>query len=435
MEMREIFDDGFTDVEFDIVENKENINQDNIIDLEKKEEEKSAIPTPEYLLLIDWIENSPKYKHIVDIADGKTVDKKLTKKEILSQPVKSIMLSNPEEYYGKCYVTDKVKQDAVVVSRIVNYSNLLDAVTNAPLWFFAFKSMGSIPAFFLSFIISGVVLSFSNNLSTAINRKNQKALFTETFTAFSLLVILNIIQSLMSGVGTELFNNQDKLSQIKATDIVQEQLITTHSYVENIKNNPSPRYGEVKQQCESGEKELNGISRNNPRWDSLYANLYGTWQEKNKNWSGYDIAQIPICMQMNLMREEVFVEYEKAQQNYNNLLAARAETNNDLIFLAQTFPNVYQLHFNGEGRINSGIELVGLATENFLSKLWAGNFGDITLSLVIMSFSFVTSFGACLYTWFYAQDKDVKLSWDDELRIERDSWLEKQWRDYDSSLN
>ena len=426
--------DNITDVEFiNIVEHQKESNDtysNNSEDIEKKQTKK-----PEYLLLIEWIENNPRYRHLIDIIDGKLNENKVNKVDKITNQIKNIMFSNPEEYYGKSYVTDKVKQDAVVVSRLVNFSNLLDAVGNAPLWFFAFKSIGNIPAFFISIIISAIILSFTNDLSTAINRKSQKSSFLETLGAFSALIILNIIQSFATGIGAELFNNQAKLSQIQATNIVEKQFILRNNQVENIKNNPSPRYLEVKKQCENGEKELNQLSTNNPRWDSLYVNLYGLWQEKNKNWAGYDVSQIPVCIQMNMMREEVFIDYENAQKNYNNLLLLRSETSNDLIFLQDNFPNVYQLHFTSNGDINSGLELVTLATENFLNKLFAGNFSEITLSLFIMSLSFITSFVACLYTWFYAQNQDVKLSWDEELRYKRDLWLEQQWRDYNSDID
>lgn len=402
-------------------------------DIEKTQKSSNGKSLPDYLALIKWIEANPKYAHLSYIVDEKNATTKISNQEKITTAIKNTLLSNPTEYYGRAYVTDTMKNDAVVVSRLVNASNLLDFVGNSPLWFFAFKSMGSIPAFLISLIMSVIVLKFSNDLSTNINRSNEKCRKLSKLGLFSGLIVVNIVQSLASGIGVELFNNQGKLNQLKATEIIEQQIIIKKENIEAIKNSDSPQYLAVKQQCENGEKELNQLSRNNSRWDSLFVNLYGTWQQQDQDWNKISMEKLPICRQLTRLQNQIFVDYKNAKKDFNNLLLARGEVNNDLFFLEQKLPTVYEFNFNEKGEMKSGIELVTFASNNFFNTLFNGNMGNIILPLFILSFSAVTSFVSCVITWNYSEDEDVKLSWDENLRQKRDLWLEKQWRDFISA--
>lgn len=394
----------------------------------QEETEENIKEVPDYIALIKWIETNPRYAHLVTMVDGEGEIKPSQPNNLFMDMIKNHLWSIPTEYYGKSYVTDKVRDDAVVVSRLINVSNLIDFFGNSPLWFFAFKSLGSVPAFFITIVMNIIILKFSNDLSTNINRSNKNYHLVKKVGLFSGLVILNVIQSVASGIGVELFNNQAKLTQVKAQEIVEAQMIIEQENMEVLKNATSPQYMEVKERCEKGEAELNRISRSNPRWDSLYAEIHGTWQQRTQDWNNLPMEQLPVCRQLVRLQSELFINYENAQNYFNNLLIARNNVGNDLLFLDDSFPNIYQSNFTSEGELKSSLELVTLATNSFLTKLFDGELGAIALPLFILSFSVITSFVSCIITWNYSEDEYVKLSWDEELKQKRDLWLEAQWR-------
>ncbi|AFZ47050.1 hypothetical protein Cyast_1081 [Cyanobacterium stanieri PCC 7202] len=405
--------------------------------IEQEETEENIKEVPDYIALIKWIETNPRYAHLVAKVDGEGEVKpsqpdnlfiEKIKNNLFVKIIKNHLLSIPTEYYGKSYVTDKVRDDAVVVSRLINVSNLIDFFGNSPLWFFAFKSLGNAPAFFITIVMNIIILKFSNDLSTNINRSNKNYHLVKKAGLFSGLVILNVIQSVASGIGVELFNNQAKLTEVKAQEIVEAQMIIEQENMEFLKNANSPQYLQVKERCEKGEAELNRIPRSNPRWNSLYAEMHGTWQERTQDWNNVPMEQLPVCRQLVRLQNELFVNYENAQNDFNDLLIARNDVGNDLLFLDSSFPNIYQSNFTSEGELKSSLELVTLATNSFLTKLFDGELGAIALPLFILSFSVISSFVSCIITWNYSEDEYVKLSWDEELKQKRDLWLETQWR-------
>ncbi|MBE9221765.1 hypothetical protein IQ215_03565 [Cyanobacterium stanieri LEGE 03274] len=394
----------------------------------QEETEENIKELPDYIALIKWIETNPRYAHLVAMVDKEGEIKPSQPDNLFVKIIKNYLLSIPTEYYGKSYVTDKVRDDAVVVSRLINASNLIDFVGNSPLWFFAFKSLGSGWAFFITIVMNIIILKFSNDLSTKINTSNKNYHLVKKAGLFSGLVILNVIQSVASGIGVELFNNQSKLTEVKAQEIVEKQMIIEQENMEVFKNATSPQYVAVKERCEKGQEELNSLPHSNPRWYSLYAEMHGTWQEHTQDWDNVPMEQLPVCRQLVRLQNELFVNYENAQNNFNNLLIARNDVGNDLLFLDSSFPNVYQSHFTPEGELKSSLELVTLATNSFLTKLFDGKLGAIALPLFILSFSVISSFVSCIITWNYSEDEYVKLSWDEELKQKRDLWLEAQWR-------
>jgi single-stranded DNA-specific DHH superfamily exonuclease len=92
-------------------------------------------------------------------------------------------------------------------------------------------------------------------------------------------------------------------------------------------------------------------------------------------------------------------------------------------------PQVYRLNFTEEDQIASGVEAVRLATQNFFGKLLTGQLASLGFSLFFFSLSVITSAAAVLMTLRYAQRDDVQMSWNEEVKEQRDRWLDQMWQE------
>ncbi len=57
--------------------------------------------------------------------------------------LKNLILANPDEFYGKHYATDELVEHSRLTARVVSIGSLLNAITNQPILFFAFKDFGN----------------------------------------------------------------------------------------------------------------------------------------------------------------------------------------------------------------------------------------------------------------------------------------------------
>lgn len=108
----------------------------------------------------------------------------------------------------------------------------------------------------------------------------------------------------------------------------------------------------------------------------------------------------------------------------------KTEISNDLIFLQRAYPQTYEQAFTESGEIRSSLVLSQLALENFVGKLLRLDISSMGLSLFFFLLSVITSLVSCGKLMLYSRRSDVQMSWNDEIRTERDRWLEEQFRAY-----
>jgi hypothetical protein len=190
---------------------------------------------------------------------------------------------DPKAFHGTVIVSQDLAKQATLTAGTVTVSSLFNFFTNYPLLFFAFKDMGLFGVVLTS-LCNILILKFTNDTTTAVSSRTK---YNKTWQLWAIAASLsiNILQSIASLVGTELMLNQSGLSQIKAAESIQKQI----QQVETLKQLDSPQYQQARQRCQEGEQQLNQLERTNPRWDSLYLQLYGTWGERNTNWN-----QVPL---------------------------------------------------------------------------------------------------------------------------------------------
>ena len=370
--------------------------------------------------LLLWLEQNPDYAQLV--AQAKAGDATApTSKQRLSDAGKfllGLVIANPEDFHGKAAVSETLVEHSRLTARLVSVSSLLNFFTNSPLLFFAFKDMGGL-AWLMAVVTNGLVLKFTNDTATIVSARKPGS-YAWSKLAIGAMLLMNALQSFVAGVGTELLLNQSGLSEFKAELLIEEQAVR----IERLKDIPNPKYAEVKLECANGEAELNRMPRNNPRWDSLFVQLYGTWSMGNADWSKIAYDRLPVCRKKERLQEEAYLAYETAKANLEAKLSIRAEMGNDLVFLRREMPLVYQQHFSTEGEIVSGLEAARIAILSFFSKLQSFDFAGLGFPLFFLLLSLITSGYACVLTIAHSGRLDTQQSFSDVVARERDRWLE-----------
>lgn len=333
-----------------------------------------------------------------------------------------LLFADPENFHGKALVSQDLKKHSRRTAAMVSVSTLFNFFTNLPLLFYAFKSFGSLGvALLLALVTNGLILRFTNDAAAAVStNKAGSRLWSQV--ALLAMLLMNTLQSMVAGVGTELLLNQSGLSQFKAKLLIEKQ----HDRVEALKALDNPKYKEAKRRCESGEAKLENMERDHPRWDSLYVQLYGQWHERDRDWSQVPTEELPICEKMKRLHEEGLQKYQQAKANWEEKLEIRSQMGNDVAFLKQKMPLLYQRHFTEEGKIASGVEAARLAILNFTSKFQRQDWAALGFPLFFLLLSIVTSGMAMALTVAHAYREDTQQSFHDEVEAARDAWLENQ---------
>lgn len=390
--------------------------------------ESSEPEVSEDLKLIRWIESHPRYAHLVEQAAGTVAPPAPPRRpqfQFVLKKVKGLVVSNPREYHGTAYVTNNLQKDADVTARIVTASNIIDAFGNFPVLLYA-AGMNPI-GWLLSLCTTLALLKIGNDMSLTVARGKEGSQAWARGGALLGLIPLALLKTLTTGVGVELINNSSGLSQLLAAELAEERIAGAQQTLEQVEQAQAPSYRTVKERCEKGQANLRQMSKDNSLWASTYVNLYGQWNERSSNWQTLPLEKLPVCRQLTRLEEEANRKFEVEQVKFRKLEASRQLMGNDLRFLQANYSQVYDEHFNSEGQIKSGVEAAAYALTNFIDKLGEGNWKQLGLSLFFLGLSFLTSTVACYMVLTYARRQDVQMSWDENLRQERDRWLYEQF--------
>ena len=374
--------------------------------------------------LLYSIEQDPKYATLREQArNPPTTEKPKNFSQKLLNGLKELVIADPKAFHGTAVVSEDLEKQATLTAGTVTVSSLFNFFTNYPLLFFAFKDMGFCGVVLTS-LCNILILKFTNDTTTAVSSRTKYNKTWQLWAIYASLSI-NILQSIASLVGTELMLNQSGLSQGKAAESIQKQI----QQVETLKHFDSPKYQDALKRCQEGEQQLNQLDRTNPRWESLYVQLYGTWGDRNTNWNQLPPEKLPTCHQVVRLRTEAYQNYETAKKNMEQLLVIRLQMGNDLAFLKQEMPLLYQQHFTPAGEIASGIEATRMAILSCTNKLLSGDIAGMGFPLFMLLLSVITSGYACAMTIALAFREDTQKSFSDPVKLQRDFWLEARRRE------
>jgi len=362
-----------------------------------------------------------------EIAEGKLQQSSekdnspLWKKAI--RKIKEICVVDPKDLHGHVYVTKGLQKNSKITANTITLSNVLDAGFNFPLFYFCFQGMNPVIAFIIALTSTGFVFASGNELGAAVAR-NKPSNRSWSIWACLGLISLNVLQTGATGVGIELINNRAELEEIYSSKIANQYLEKKQRKIADLSTIKDPIYQTVQQKCQEGEAKLNSLSRSNPLWNTYYVRLYGLFDERSSNWEKIPYQQLPVCRQVTRLEDENNLKYQKAFNEYQFLLTARTDGGSDLQFLKNHAQSAFEQHFNSEGQMKSGPILVGLATTQVYTKLFNGKWSELGLSLFILAISAITSLAACTMAISHALNKDIKLSYDEDLQKEIDYYFQ-----------
>ncbi|MEA5495997.1 hypothetical protein [Limnoraphis robusta] len=380
--------------------------------------------------LILYIEQNGKYAELVEKAKNPSPSQKKPKKlRNLIKQLQGLVIANPKDFRGRAIVSHNLAKDSKRTACLVTLSSVINAATSFPLLYYAFRDLGvlGVP---VTLLVNGLLLKYTNGAATAVSARKPYGRSWSNW-AIAGMISINTILSLIAAVGTELLLNPSGLSQLKAQELFAE----TINRVESLKQLDSPQYKDALTRCEQGEKELNRLHQDHPRRQSLFVQLYGTWEQQNSNWETVPLEELPLCPKASRLAQQAYQNYETAKQELEESLAIRVKMGNDLAFLQQQKPQVYQEHFTPDGELRSGIEATRLAIINFRTKLIQGNWSSLGFHLFSLLVSIITSGPACGMTIALSLRKDTRQSFSETVELQRNIWLETRRQELRELMN
>ena len=362
----------------------------------------------------------------------------------LTETASDLALVNPTDLHGHYRVTPALKKSAVTTAAVMTGSNLIDALGNFSVFFFAFKSLSLVPALGISVLMTVAVLKVANALCVASSH-GHKGRWGWAMTALVLgLIPINILQTAATGVGAEIFNNASELAQLRASDSLQAILKTKDDKLTEAKKNLPP----VITECQQEKQALEAMPRKNAleekAFQSRYVRIYGTFQNQSQPLN-LPLEQLPLCLRANRLQTSYDDHLHLLQQDIDHFKSQRAALGNDLDFLKQIAPAQYDKTFleskswfwlpeNDQVEVRSGIELVTLGTRNFFGKLQRGEWNELGLNLFLTGLSVITSLAAIGMAISFSLSKDTQLSYDHQEKERIEQWF-RQMRLTLSSLH
>ncbi|AMW27890.1 hypothetical protein [Arthrospira platensis] len=325
--------------------------------------------------------------------------------------------ANPKQFYGKKWVTNELVEHSQLTAGVISTASLVNAITNQPILFFALKEFGVL-AFIFSPMLNLLLVRFTNENGTAVaGRKRGNQDWAKAGAAA--MIAMSILQSLAAAIGSEALNNRPELSSLKALEIIETQ-------TQNLADIPAttPAYESAREEYQKLRQEFQSTSRNHPNWDTLYVKLYGSWADRDRNWRTVPTENLPVEQRMLRLQQEAIAIKQQAQQDWANKLAKRHQIGDDVLFVAQQMPQLFDRHFDDNYQLISGTEIIRLAMLNLTYKVMRFDIAGLGISLGWMVLSVVSSTAACWMTLAHARREDVIMSRDDAVGEAIEAYLE-----------
>jgi hypothetical protein len=344
--------------------------------------------------------------------------------EQLQKLVPGFTYVHPDSLHGHYHVTPDLKKSAKATAVVMTTSNWIDTVGNLPVFFFAFKSLFFLPALGMAVLLSIPVLASSNALSTAVAHGHKGRWKLAIAALVFGLIPLNILQTVTTGIGMEVINNQSALAQVAAGDALDNIVQAKQESLQFEEANLHPDIA----RCEQGRQELETMPRTNAMeektFQSRYVRLYGTFSSQSQPMT-VPIEQLPLCVRANRIQAEQQDRLQQLGQQVQDFKLERQTLGNDLMFLKQMAPQQYEKTFVevrpfwGLGgseptvEVRNGLELVSLGINSFQTKFATGQWDQLGISLFFVGISAITSAASVAMGISFPLGKDTQRSYDE----------------------
>ncbi|AFZ38054.1 hypothetical protein Sta7437_4596 (plasmid) [Stanieria cyanosphaera PCC 7437] len=327
--------------------------------------------------------------------------------------VRDLLIVTASELYGDAIVTKKLARQSDWVAGILTVTNLINAASSFPLLLLTLIDFG-IFGWLLAIAIELGLIKFSNwtgvvAIAYEARHKNWNGI------GLAGVVLINIVQSFVGGVGTLILLDRPSLSDRLSEQLIQERVIVPQEKkIEALQIEPQ-QLTEAKNQCQNLEARLARTLPNSPERGSLFPQAYGSWQDYNlplpqRSYSTSPVAQWPWCPKSSRLTEIYAENLTRAEEELEKLKAEIASLGN-LNYLHSTLFDVYAQNFNENDEIKSSMRAMAIALDLFFSRLKNGEWAMLGLSLYVFILSVVTSGIAVGLIATHARREDVQMSW------------------------
>lgn len=341
--------------------------------------------------------------------------------------LKELLAVDSAKLHGKAYVTEELESHSRAVAGMVTIANLINAGTAFPLLLLTMADMGMFGLLLAAGTNLGLI-NFGNQAGeVAAANKPGNQFWSET--GLIGLICLNLLQSVVSGVGTQLLLDRANISNRFADNLIYVQTIEPLEAKVKIAQFDSDEI-ESKKKCQELEAELAKIQPNTPKSGRLFNQAYGSYEEyqlplEQRSYYNSPPSQWAYCPRAKYEEAQLTSDLAAAQQKLQEFNAKIADRGS-LAYLRSQKPDIYNQHFDEVGELKSGMEATTVAVEMFWDKLIHGQWASLGLSMYIFGLSVITSAIAVILVATHSKREDVQMSWSPAVARERERFLQEQ---------
>ena len=405
------------------------------------------------LTLVKWIDTSPGLLYIREAADKLQAQYNSESKEIVFRtPNRGIVSSkNKDNWFkeilwpsgknlrGKTCASQEFDQSCSRNSALMAVSTAWDAVSTYPIIQVGTSAYLGVMASPFAIGASLFIMIASNwSGQNSCNRTRGKKIGARG--ALVIFAALSIGKTILAGVGMEILSNKTGITKEYAGTLASEQVAKSQRQLYQLRKLENPKYLEYKQSCDALKNQLAPLGRANPLFTTLYVRAYGEYREQKAMQSlttkeklikyGDSISNVPG----DCNKQRIQAEIDGAAGDQLSLLLDKwrveKESLPNLEFLSKNFPKVYNDEFKTESgqnevMIRDGGQMIGAAWTQFFDKLFdSSRIFQLGFSLFWTSVSVILSAGAVFGLWRISKDEDMKMSFSNEMQLDKDKFLE-----------
>ncbi|GCA90866.1 hypothetical protein [Microcystis aeruginosa] len=325
---------------------------------------------------------------------------------------------NPRDLHGDVMVTDAIEKESKRTAGIQTISNMWNTVGVVPI---AYAGVGAgVSGVMSAGIVFFLSQSAGNYTSTAASNANPASRKWAN-AALASNISLQVVLTLISGVGSEILTNSAQLSKIYADKVVEERLYATPrrkiAEGQGILDQAKVDQDICDQKkAEYHDKRRQGVSDqySDPKTSPLYVDIYGPFEaKKNPNYfKNYPTTQLPICIKPQRLEHEGNALKNEGQQKLDLLKSDVDKAGGSLPYLKNEQEDLYAQNFTENGRIAAGQEAVSTSMGNFSSKLLTGEWDKLGFPLMFASLSVIFSSASILMTLWHRNKPSIALTFD-----------------------
>lgn len=405
------------------------------------------------MTLVKWIDTSPDLLYIREAADKlqaqyngeskeinfKTPDRGIVYTRNKPNWLKEILWPSGKNLRGKTCSSQEFDRSCSINSTIMAGSTAWDAISTYPIFQYGTSAYLGLLSSPLALILSAGLMVLSNKAGqNSCNRtRGKKVSARGALVAFA---ILSLGKTILAGVGMDILVSRTDISKEYAKTLASTQIAKSQSQLDQLRKLENPKYLEYKQACDVLRGQLTPLKRENPLFTTFYVRAYGeyreqqamqglTTQDKLAKYGG-SISNIPGDCNKQRIQAEIDGRAGDQLSLQLDQWRSQIESQTSLEFLSKNFPNLYAKEFKIESgqkeeEIRNGGKMIGEAWMQFFSKLFdKARIFELGFSLFWMFISMILSGIAVFALWRVSKDEDMKMSYSNELKLDKEKFLE-----------